>query len=126
MNALYDLKDMLVEQLVDYGTKGELSSSVLEKVDILAHAAKNLDKVIESCEEDEETEYSNRRSRHGYSRNSFDGRVSMRRHSRRRSRSGYSRNGDFADQLYSMMEEAPDERTREELERLASKMETAQ
>jgi hypothetical protein len=116
MNALYDLRDMIVEQLEDYGKRGELSSSVLEKVDVLAHAAKNLDKVIEGCEG--ETEYSKR----GRSYNNFgnSGRSYRRRHSRR---GRYSGDDDLMEELYSMMDEEPDEQKRQNLQRLASKME---
>ena len=54
MDALFDLKDLLVKELEAYGKKGEMSASVLERVDMLAHATKNLDKVIECMEEEEE------------------------------------------------------------------------
>ena len=53
MDALYDLRDMLCAQLEDYGKKGELSPAILERVDVLAHAAKNLDKIIEVKEIEE-------------------------------------------------------------------------
>ena len=59
MRDLYKLKDSLVKELEDLGRMG-LSKSNLDTVDKLAHAAKNLAKVIECCENDE---YSN-----GYSR----------------------------------------------------------
>lgn len=119
MNALYDLKDMLLEQLEEYGKKGELSSSVLEKVDTLAHATKNLDKIIEVCEGEDSgmDDYSNRsyrRSRSG----SYYGRSGRR--SGRSSR--YSRNSSFANQLYSMADDVEDEQTKKEIERLAAKM----
>jgi hypothetical protein len=60
MHDLYKLKDNLVKELEELG-KQDLSKSTLETVDKLAHAAKNVAKVIECCEEEE---YSNR----GYSR----------------------------------------------------------
>ena len=53
MHDLYKLKDMLVEELKEFGKKGELSTGSLDTIDTLAHATKNLEKVIE-CEEDEE------------------------------------------------------------------------
>lgn len=133
--ALYDLRDSLCKQLVDYGKKGELSAAILERVDTLAHATKNLDKVIEKCEEAEsgysgDWDGSNGRSyRDG---RSYEGGRSMARgrgsNARRDSMGryasdGYSRHGDMADQLRDMMEEAPDNQTRQELQRLASRLE---
>ena len=53
MHDLYALKEALVKELEDYGKKGGLSSSSLDVVDKLAHAAKNVSKVIECCEEEE-------------------------------------------------------------------------
>ena len=113
MNALYDLREMIIDQLEEYGKKGELSTQVLERVDTLAHAAKNLDKVIEACDYEEDS--------HRSRRSSFSGRMSSRRRSGR-SR-GYSRAGDLAEQLYGMMDDIQDDQTRQEMERLASKME---
>ena len=127
MNALHDLKDMMIDQLEDYGKKGELSTQVLERVDMLAHATKNLEKVIESCEGeefDDMDDYSGRSYRRYNSGNGYSGRMSSRRRSYRgRSNRGYSRNGDLAEQLYGMMDNVQDDQTRQEIERLASKME---
>ena len=47
MRELYDLKDMLIKELKEYGSKGELSGGTLDIVDKLAHATKNLCKVID-------------------------------------------------------------------------------
>ena len=52
MHDLYKLKDNLVKELEALG-KQDLSKSTLETVDKLAHAAKNVAKVIECCEKDE-------------------------------------------------------------------------
>lgn len=73
MHDLYRLKENLVKELEELG-KQDLSKSSLDTVDKLAHAAKNVAKVIECCEEDE---YSNAM---GYSR-----------------RGGYSRRNSYAD-----------------------------
>ena len=61
MHDLYALKEHLVKELEDYGKSGGVTKANLETIDKLAHAAKNVAKVIECCEEDE---YSGR----GYSR----------------------------------------------------------
>lgn len=105
MHELYDLKDRLVKELESYGKKGDLSAGSLDVVDKLAHAAKNLCKVIEDAED---SGYSSR----GYSRR----RDSMGRYSR----DGYS----MAQRLREMSHDAPDETTRREMDRLASRMES--
>ena len=134
-DALYDLKELLCKQLEDYGKKGEMSAAILERVDMLAHAAKNLDKIIESKEMEESGEYSGRgrsyndgMSYRGDGRSYRDGGRSMargrdvRRDSMGRYASdGYS--GDMMAQLHEIMEDAPDERTRHEIQRTITRLE---
>ena len=131
MDALYTLRDMLLGELEEYGKKGDLSAGTLEIVDKLAHSVKNLDKIIEV---EEGAEYSGAmdgtysgdgyggmmpRTGGSYAR----GRTSARRDSRGRySSRGYSRTGDLADRLRELAEDAPDEKTRQEIHRLISKM----
>lgn len=122
MEAMYNLRDLLCKQLEDYGKKGELSAAVLERVDMLAHAIKNLDKVIEADEADEYSgnDYRDRET----PRRTYDRSMARRRDSLGRySRNGYSRHGDISDKLKDLMEEAPDDRTRQEIQRAISRME---
>lgn len=58
MHKLYELKEMLCEELKKYGSK-DLSAGSLDVIDKLSHAIKNIDKIIESY--DGEDEYSNAR-----------------------------------------------------------------
>ena len=53
MKELYKLKESLVNELADYGTKGGLTASTLDTIDKLAHATKNVIKVIECCDDEE-------------------------------------------------------------------------
>ena len=53
MHDLYALKENLVKELEDYGKSGGVTKANLETIDKLAHAAKNVAKVIECCEEEE-------------------------------------------------------------------------
>lgn len=53
MHYIYALKKRLLDELEEHGEKNDLSSATLPEIDTLAHAAKNLCKVIESCEEEE-------------------------------------------------------------------------
>ena len=71
MHRLYELKDKLLTELMNQSEKA-ISPSNIEYVDVLAHALKNLCKVIES----KENEYSGRSGsyRGGYSYNGiYDG-----------------------------------------------------
>lgn len=110
MHALYKLKDMLCQELEEYGERGELSAGSLEIVDTLAHAIKNLDRVIMAKEEEMEGSYEG--SYEGGSNRSYrsydDGYSSRRgRDSRGRytSRRGYSRADDMAQQLKTLAEQ---------------------
>ena len=134
MHKLYDLKDMLCEELEQFGSRDKLTSSSLETVDKLAHAAKNVGKLIEMCEEEK---YS---MDGGMSRRSYDGGMSTRRgysndgyyyddgNSYRRGRAAngrfVSRDGsEMARKLREMMADAPDDSSRQEIQRLAERME---
>lgn len=120
MKELKELRDMLCDELKEYGKKGELTAGSLSTIDTLAHALKNLDKVIDDDE--------------GYSGNYpyWDGGVyrgrsyarrrdSMGRYSGER---GYSRS-DLSDKLRDLMDEAPDDHTRQEIRRMVDKLENA-
>ena len=52
MQELYELKEMLCKELKELGKQKQMNASTLEYVDKLAHAAKNLDRVIEKMEEE--------------------------------------------------------------------------
>lgn len=136
MHKLYELKDMLCEELEEYGSKDKLDVGGLEIVDKLSHTIKNLDKIIEKYEEDEYSmrggsyeggmnrSYARRDSRGRYSRERG---MSYERGNGRRSRNsmarGYSRDEDMVMELRDLMEDAPDEKTRMEFERFISKIE---
>lgn len=123
MHELYELKEMLCKELEEMGGKGELTGGSLSTIDTLAHALKNVNKIIEAKEE--EDGYSGRYYDGSYNRSYARGRTNARRDSMGRySRDGYSRAaGDMADRMRSLASDAPDETTRREMERMASKME---
>lgn len=106
MNELYQLKERLVDELKEYGKK-EMTSGTVQMIDTLAHAAKNVCKIIESEDEGYSGYYPNDRMYRG----SY----------RRDSMSRYSRDG-LADKLHELMKDVPDERTRMEIQRLIDKM----
>lgn len=114
MHAIYDLKEMLCDELEEYGMKGELSAGALDIIDKLTHTIKNLDRIIENYEGEGMS-----------SRNYYEDRTSSR--ARRRDRMGrYTSEGDrhpdMVGQLRSMMHDAPDEKTRMEIQKLINKM----
>ena len=114
MKELYELKEMLCDELKEYGKKGELKNAgTLDVVDKLAHTIKNLDKIIESYDEGESGYYP--RTGHVY-----DGR-SFRNSYRRDSMGRYSRDG-LADKLRELMQDAPDEKTRMDIQRMIDRM----
>lgn len=138
MHKLEELKDMLCEELEEYGSKEKLDMGGLEIVDKLAHAIKNIDKIMES-------EYSEGRSYRGsyrgnygegsyrgYGENSYRGNYGDRgsyesyargrgRNARRDSMGRYA-SADMRMEIERLMEEAPDEETRMKLERFMQSM----
>lgn len=138
MHDLYELKEMLCKELEEYGQKGELSTGSLEVIDKLAHTVKNLCKIIEAYEDEE---YSSRGgsyedgmggsyargdrrggNRGGGGANQY-GSYDMRGSYRRDSRGRYSRDGGMVEDLRELMQDAPDERTKQEFEKLIRKLE---
>lgn len=133
MHALYNLKDMLCKELEEYGEMGELTAGSLEIVDKLAHAVKNLDKIIMAKEDemggsynDGYRSYDDRSYDGSYRGRGYDDGYSSRRGrdrmGRYTSRRGYSRADDMAQQLKNLAGQATDDRTRQELQRLADQM----
>ena len=94
MNELHELRRRLCEELMSYNKK-DMSAGSLDVIDKLAHAIKNIDKIIEASDGGE------------YSR----GR-------------GYSYHNDMVGELRSLMNRAPDDRTRREFQSFISRMES--
>lgn len=133
MHNLYKLKEMLREELEKYGSK-ELQSGTLEIVDKLAHAIKNIDKIIEADEMEGGSYYSGNDggSYRSYYDGSYDDGGSYRgyssargrgRYAKRDSMGRYSRAGDLAEQLRALMADAPDDKTRQEMQALVGRIE---
>lgn len=143
MDRLLDYIDSELDELERKADKdGKLSMSEIQYVDILAHAKKNLLKGEEMYEETEGgySKYSGEggsyaRGRGRNARRDSMGRYSRERggnrgYSRERGYSRYSREGNYSmdgeemvDELRELMDNAPDERTRAEMQKMISKME---
>ena len=120
MHKVYELKEMLCEELEEYGSKGKLDVGDLDIVDKLAHAIKNIDKIIDNYEEEEAYSRADGMNRMRDAR----GRYTSARMSRRgMSRRGYSRDEGMVMELRELMDEAPDEKTRMEFQKFISKIE---
>ena len=129
MNGIYELKETLQKELDEYGNK-DLTSGSLDAIDKLSRSVKNLGKIIDKYEESEYSydngmnygDYSN--ARNGRRSSRYSGarrRDSMGRYSSRR---GYSMdNKEMISELRELMQDAPDDRTRQEFQSFIDKME---
>lgn len=133
MHKLYKIKEMLLDELEKYGDEKEISAGSLTVIDTLAHSIKNLCKVIEDMEES--GEYSegmygpmyhggsyargrNNAKRDSMGRYSRENRDYSRDYSREYSRAA----DDVIGQLESMMDTAPDEKSRRKIKELINEM----
>lgn len=141
--ALEDLREKLCKELETISNKGELSASMLDATDKLTRTIKNIDKILAY---DEDGGYSMR----GYPMRyepyiEGDGSYARgRRNAKRDERGRYSRDGyrddrryrddgysrhdgreEYIEHLHELMDDAPDEQTRQEIQRMISKMEKA-
>lgn len=150
MDALYELKEKLMKELEEYGNK-EMTPGSLEVVDKLAHAVKNLCKVIEAYEEEEYSQRGNYDDGQGggsyrgggrYSRNmgggsyrggqggyyTRDGSYARGRgqNARRDSQGRYSSHGDpgeMIEQLEMLMQDAPNDQIKQQIRQLVQQIE---
>lgn len=127
MRELYELKEKVYDELKNYGKK-DLTASTLGTVKDLTKTAYYLCELIE----EEEEGYSGRgnyENRESYeNRGSYENRARRRRNSYGRNsyerNNGYSNDGEIVEELRFMMEDAPDERTKQGMRRLIQKMES--
>ena len=115
MHKLEELKKTLCAELEEYAKRGNnLDLQSLDVIDKLAHAVKNLDKVIQG-----EDGYSGR----SYGRdNSYESYGAGWSSARGRGMRGYSY-GDTMESFKRLIESAPDEQTKNELSRIMGKFE---
>ena len=133
---LHELCETLSREIGETNTKirkagGKLSAGDLEYVDKLTHALKSVKATLAMMEDDGYSEMYPYSMDGSYNRGSYargrTGNVrrdSMGRYSSRYSRDGYSRDGGMVEELRVLMEDAPDERTRQEFQRFISKIES--
>ena len=129
MHKLYELKEKLMDELEAYADNGKYSKEDVEAIKYMASAVDHLCNIMEGAEE-----YSNAMGR-SYARggNRRGGRSyaqrrdAMGRYSRdgrmMNTATGYSMAGDMAEELRDMMQDAPDSQTRQEIQRIVSRLE---
>lgn len=139
MHAIYELKESLCDELEEYGKKDKLDLGAIDVIDKLAHTIKNLDKIIESYEEqeysmdyDDGMSYEGEQGRGGTlgGGSSYARRYTMARgrgrNARRDSMGRYSSAGDsqmMISELRELMHDAPNEKTKMEFKKFIQKME---
>ena len=141
MKELYEAKETVGNEIGDLNKKirnngGKITGADVDMLDKLTHSMKSLATTCAMLEAEEEgysghympMPYGYSRNGNGYSRNGNDHSGNGGGYSRRYSREsrdgyGYSGKGDMTDQLRQMMDEAPDEMTRREIQKLMERME---
>ena len=130
---------------------GELTAGDIEYIDKLTHSLKSVKTTLAMMEAEDGGSYDGYSNRRHYSRDggsyrrsydgSYDGvayddaayddggsyargRYAKRDSMGRYARDGYSRHANMIEELRDLMKDAPDDRTRKEMERLVQKMET--
>ena len=117
MDSLYELKDMLMDELEKCVEKGELSAGSLEIIDKLTHSVKSIDTIIAMedagySNDDYSGNYSYARGRGRNARRDSRGRYSRDAYNRYSYR-GYSRdNKELVEQLKDLEMNVTDENTK--------------
>ena len=127
MHKLYELKKKLMNELEDYSENGKFSKEDVEAIKYTASAIDHICNILETADDEEYSMAMGSDYDGSYMRGNNPGMNYARgrgRNARRDSMGRYSRAGeDLAAQLRDMMQDAPDERIRSEIERLANKVE---
>ena len=136
MHDLHELKEKLLKELEEYGGNAKFSKEDVETIKYMASAIDHICNIAEGEEDGYSGRYpywmggayadgnmggtSNRSYRGSYAR----GRRNARRDSMGRySGDGYSRDGGMVEELRELMQDAPDERTKQEFQRFIDKIE---
>ena len=131
LETLHDLCEVISRELEDANEKirkagGKISAGDLEYIDKLTHSLKSIKTTIAMMEAEDEDGYSNRGYMPYYGSNSYAGRM----HAKRDSMGRYSRRGGYSmdnkemiEELRDLMNDAPDDRTRQEFQSFIDKME---
>lgn len=123
INDLHELCDTITREIADSNAKirnsgGKLSAGDVDMLDKLTHTLKSVKAVI-AMAEDEGGSYADGMNYGGSYRYPYNG--GSYRYSRRRM--GYSRSGDLAGKIHELMQDAPNDQIKRDMQRLAEKVE---
>jgi len=133
MHDLHELKEKLLKELEEYGGNAKFSKEDVETIKYMASAIDHICNIAEGEEEGYSGRYpywmggayadgnGGTMGGNGRSNRSMRGGRSYRRGY---SRDGYSRDGGMVEELRELMQDAPDERTRQEFQRFIQKIES--
>ena len=144
MHELYELKEKLMKELSEYAQNGKFSKEDAEAIKYIASSIDHICNIVERAEDEEYSERGNSRysyeggsyarggNRAGNSRNYYsrDGGSYARgrgQNSRRDSMGRYSRAGEpdqMIEQLEELMQDAPNEQIKKDIQRLVEKIES--
>lgn len=126
MHKLYELKDKLMKELEEYADNGKFSKDDVEAIKYTASAIDHICNIMDGSDEEYSSMYPYAYDGSSYARGGRGGRsyARGRMNARRDTMGRYSRAGeDIAEQLRGIMNDAPDDHIRMEIERLANKVE---
>lgn len=127
MHKLYDLKEKLMQELEDYSENGKFSKEDVESIKYIASAIDHICNIVEEGDEYSNMYYGEDDGSYARGDNRGENRSYARgrgRNARRDSMGRYSRANDgMIEKLRMMMQEAPDQQTRQEFQRFIQKME---
>ena len=126
MKELYELKEMLCDELKEYGKKGDLTAGSLDVVDKLSHALKSIETVI-AMEEGSDSSYGYRPMNGTYRNGGTSYARGRRGYVRRDAMGRYSRDEEMdglVEDLKDLAGDAPNEQIRGEIHKLVKKIES--
>lgn len=131
MHKLMELKEKLMNELEDYADNGKFSKDDVEAIKYTASAIDHICNIVEDMDEYsnammDNTSYARGGNRGGGSRRGGANQYGSyaRRNSRGRySNEGYSMADGIAEELRGLMQEAPDQQTRQDIQRIVSRLE---
>lgn len=124
MNKMYELRDMLCEELDNITEQGDITTGTLDIINKLTHSIKSIDTIMAMEEASYDGSYRDGSYYDGYSRRGSYARG--RRNARRDNRGRYSRTDSkeqIAEQLEDIMDETTDPSVKQALQKALSHIE---
>lgn len=124
MHKLYELKEKLVNELEDYADNGKFSKEDVEAIKYTASAIDHICNIVERSDEEDYSGAMMGRMPYSYRDGERTGSYARRGGTRRYGSAGYSRASEgIVEELRDLMEDAPDDRIRQEIKTLIHKVE---